>query len=396
MNIIEITQDLMRFRSETGNIEQTTQLMTYIKNIMTLIGAKVDIFAPKGVAPVIFIRNKATLNFDTLVLGHVDVVPASEKMFSPLIKEGKLYGRGSLDMKSFAAVALNSMQYVIENKLPLNFGIILSSDEEKGSKGTHAFLKKYATKYEKHIKYEDKDSISGMDYIAIKFLVGLAFVLFNILTFMFQVLEISLAIIFITFFIGFFLPDIFIQIEYQKKRRRIEDDLLKAIIIMNNSFKSGRNIMQAVEIVKNELDGPISDEFKKIYLDMTYGLSIEVVFDRFYNRVKLDDAKYITSSLTLLNRTGGNIVKVFGTIERSFFDKKKLKQEMQSLTSASIFVFRILCFLPLVFILAIYILNPDYFAPIFMTGLGRMILVLIILLYALYILVIKKVLKVKF
>lgn len=259
-----------------------------------------------------------------------------------------------------------------------------------------AFLKKYATKYEKHIKYEDKDSISGMDYIAIKFLVGLAFVLFNILTFMFQVLEISLASIFITFFIGFFLPDIFIQIEYQKKRRRIEDDLLKAIIIMNNSFKSGRNIMQAVEIVKNELDGPISDEFKKIYLDMTYGLSIEVVFDRFYNRVKLDDAKYITSSLTLLNRTGGNIVKVFGTIERSFFDKKKLKQEMQSLTSASIFVFRILCFLPLVFILAIYILNPDYFAPIFMTGLGRMILVLIILLYALYILVIKKVLKVKF
>ncbi len=143
MNIIEITQDLMRFRSETGNIEQTTQLMTYIKNIMTLIGAKVDIFAPKGVAPVIFIRNKATLNFDTLVLGHVDVVPASEKMFSPLIKEGKLYGRGSLDMKSFAAVALHSMQYVIENKLPLNFGIILSSDEEKGSKGTHAFLKKY-------------------------------------------------------------------------------------------------------------------------------------------------------------------------------------------------------------------------------------------------------------
>lgn len=144
MNIIEITQDLMRFRTETSNTEAVSQLMKYIKNIMTLVGAKVDIFAPKNIAPVIFIRNKNTLNLDALVLGHIDVVPAADKMFSPSIKNGKLYGRGSLDMKSFAAMALNSMQYVIENKLPLNFGIILSSDEEKGSQGTHAFLKKYA------------------------------------------------------------------------------------------------------------------------------------------------------------------------------------------------------------------------------------------------------------
>ena len=257
------------------------------------------------------------------------------------------------------------------------------------------FLKKYALKYEKHIKYEDKESMSGMDYIAIKFVAGISLVLFNILTFMFQVMEMSLMSFLLSFLIGFFLPDIFIQIEYQKKRKKIEEDLLKAIIIMNNSFKSGRNIMQAVQIVKEELDGPISDEFKKIYLDMTYGLSIEVVFDRFYNRVKLEDAKYITSSLTLLNKTGGNIVKVFGTIERSFFDKKKLKQEMQSLTSASIFVFRTLCFLPLIFILVIYILNPSYFSPIFTTNIGRMILLLVILIYVLYILVIKKVLKVK-
>ena len=31
-----------------------------------------------------------------------------------------------------------------------------------------AVLKKYSLKYEKHIKYEDKDSMSGMDYIAIR------------------------------------------------------------------------------------------------------------------------------------------------------------------------------------------------------------------------------------
>ena len=101
---------------------------------MSLIGAKVDVFEKKGVAPVIMIRNHKSLDFDALVLGHIDVVPAEDKMFNPVVKGGKLYGRGSLDMKSFAAVAMNSMQYVIENKLPIKFGIILSSDEEKGDR----------------------------------------------------------------------------------------------------------------------------------------------------------------------------------------------------------------------------------------------------------------------
>lgn len=257
------------------------------------------------------------------------------------------------------------------------------------------FLKKYSLRFEKHIKYENREIFSGMDYISVKFFIAFFLVVLNIISAMFQLMNVSGISIFVTFVIGFFSVDVFLNIEYQKKRKKIEEDLLKAIIMMNNSFKSGRNIMQAVEVVKEELDGPISDEFKKIYLDMTYGLGIEVVFERFYNRVRLEDAKYITSSLTLLNKTGGNIVKVFGTIEKNFFDKKKLKQEMLSLTSASIFVFRILCVLPFIFILLIYVLNPTYFNPIFTTMLGRIILVLVILLYAFYIIVIKKVLEVR-
>ena len=82
--------------------------------------------------------------------------------------------------------------------------------------------------------------------------------------------------------------------------------------------------MQAIETVKNELEGPIALEFQKISLDISYGLSLDTVFNRFYNRVQVEDAKYIASSLTLLNKTGGNIVKVFSMIEKSFFDKKKL------------------------------------------------------------------------
>ena len=63
-----------------------------------------------------------------------------------------------------------------------------------------------------------------------------------------------------------------------------------------------------------------SEEFKKMYIDLTYGLELDVVFDRLSNRIKLDETKYMASSLVILNKTGGNIVKVFSSIERSFFE----------------------------------------------------------------------------
>ena len=94
-------------------------------------------------------------------------------------------------------------------------------------------------------------------------------------------------------------------------RNRLENDLLQAIIIMNNAFKSGRSISQAIELVTKELKGPIAEEFKKMSLELSFGLSIDVVFKRFGERVKIDEINYLTSSLSILNKTGGNIIKVF-------------------------------------------------------------------------------------
>lgn len=257
-------------------------------------------------------------------------------------------------------------------------------------------ISKYGDHYNKYITYEEKEEKSGLDYVATKILICFGFLILSLITLAFQKIKYNLLLVLIVIIISFFIPDIILTIKFNQKRKQIEDDLLKAIVVMNNAFQSGRNIMQAIEVVKTELDGPIKDEFQKIYLDMSYGLSLDVVFARFYDRVKLEDAKYITSSLTLLNKTGGDIVKVFSLIEKSFLAKKNLKNELKSLTSSSRFVFKMLVFLPLIFTLLIFILNPTYFNPLFNNPLGLLILLTIIILYILYIFIIKKVLEVHF
>lgn len=143
MDLLSVIYKLISFKTITGNKAEIDKCLAYIEKILKPSGAIVEICPNQDASPVIFARNVETTHFDVLVLGHLDVVPADDEMFKPVLKSGKLYGRGTLDMKSFAAVAIHSMEKVMTEKLPLKFGFILSTDEEEGSKSLEAFLKKH-------------------------------------------------------------------------------------------------------------------------------------------------------------------------------------------------------------------------------------------------------------
>ena len=165
---------------------------------------------------------------------------------------------------------------------------------------------------------------------------------------------------------------------------------------MNNAFKSGKSTIQAVEIASKKLPKPICFEFKKIYEEMKYGLSIDTVFDRFSKRVAIEEAEYLSSSLTILNRTGGNIVAVFDSIEKTLFDKKKLKEELKNSTTVSKLVVKILLVVPIFFVLIIYLLNPDYFSPFFESTLGYLMLGFILLMFIVYAYLLGKIVRVEY
>ena len=257
-------------------------------------------------------------------------------------------------------------------------------------------IKKYASKYNKYITYENDKDIVAMDYVSNKVLICILFILIIIFARIIEGIFPSFIDLLISSLLGFFSIDIYFKFYDYIKKKQIEQDLLNAIIIMNNAFRSGRSTMQAIEIVARELKGPISQEFKKMHLEISYGLSLDVVFERFSKRVESEEVSYITSSLSILNKTGGNIIKVFSSIEKMLFNKRKLKQEMKSLTSSANMISKILLIMPFVFVAVISLLNPTYFTPLFNTSLGNILLIVIVIIYALYAFIVNKIMKVRF
>lgn len=79
--------------------------------------------------------------------GHTDVVPVdgqpwTSDPFKTVVRDGKLFGRGTCDMKSFCAIALAFVPQFIAAKSKMPIHIALSYDEEIGCLGVRPMIAK--------------------------------------------------------------------------------------------------------------------------------------------------------------------------------------------------------------------------------------------------------------
>ena len=99
-------------------------------------GGKANLFATLG---------PADRSGGIILSGHTDVVPVDgqdwvTEPFDMLEKDGRLYGRGTCDMKSFVAVSLAMVPKFLERQLTVPIHLALSYDEEVGCIGVRRLI----------------------------------------------------------------------------------------------------------------------------------------------------------------------------------------------------------------------------------------------------------------
>lgn len=85
-----------------------------------------------------YVGKNRPVKFRVLLNGHLDVVPGKPEQFVPTIKDGRLHGRGALDMKA-AAVVLTQVFIETADKLPYSLGLQIVTDEEIGGENGTAY-----------------------------------------------------------------------------------------------------------------------------------------------------------------------------------------------------------------------------------------------------------------
>jgi len=151
--LLHLLQEMTRINSVNPDLSPEgpgeSTLAEYLGAYMTSFGLEVHYqeFA-KGRKQVIGVLKGSGGGKNLMFNGHIDTVGITDMDIEPFggeLKEGKVYGRGSMDMKSGVAAMIQATREIAESGKQLKGDIIVAcvGDEEYLSKGTEKLLEAF-------------------------------------------------------------------------------------------------------------------------------------------------------------------------------------------------------------------------------------------------------------
>lgn len=248
--------------------------------------------------------------------------------------------------------------------------------------------------YDKYINKNSKLK-DGMDVLTIKILLSLLFIIIYIFSISIEKQQFNIFIFLTILIISFIIPDIYYYIKFRNHKNTVDDEILRSIIIMNNSFKANKSIEQSINDVINRLKGPIELEYRKVLYDTKLGLTISEAMMRMYDRTNINIIRDISLKLALINKSGANIIDIFEQIEKDIIEERKLKIELNNIRKINSLFYIIFMLIPIIFIITLIIFNPNIF-KIFTSKYGAILALIEIIIYTIYLNIIAKMIRRKY
>ena len=196
--------------------------------------------------------------------------------------------------------------------------------------------------------------------------------------------------------IGLAVPPLLVSRSRKKRESEFSKQLGESLSVMGNCIKAGFSFQQAMESIAREMPPPISTEFEMTLREMHYGISMEESLKHLVDRVNNKDLDLLVSSVLISAQVGGNLSDIIEIISDTVGDRLKIKSEVRVLTTSGRFSGLIIGLLPVLIILVLMVLNPNYFNTFAESNIGKAMLTVSALLEAVGFLSIRKIVDIKY
>jgi tight adherence protein B len=138
----------------------------------------------------------------------------------------------------------------------------------------------------------------------------------------------------------------------ERRFRQINAQLGEALTLVSSALRSGLSLPQGVELVVQEMEPPIAEEFAIVIKENRLGLSFDEALS--------------------------NLAEVFDVIAHTVRERKKVEGKIQAMTAEGMTQGVMMCAVPPVLIVAFYFLDPTLVEPLFTSVLGILMLLVIV------------------
>lgn len=248
-------------------------------------------------------------------------------------------------------------------------------------------IKAWKQKKEKHVARElDKMFYDKgpKEIMQLYFIIPPVFILLAI--FLFK----SLVFVIVSALLGLSIPNLILKIRKTQRRQKFNNQILDAIMILSSSLKGGLSLLQALEVLVEEMPAPLGQEIGLVVSENKMGVTLEESLKHLNERMKLEELGLVVNSISVARETGGDLTKVFSRLSTTIRDNRKIKDSIRTLTMQGRMQGIIMSALPFLFIWWVLTFNRQHFDIMLQSDLGRMLLVVAVALQIVGMILIRK------
>lgn len=174
--------------------------------------------------------------------------------------------------------------------------------------------------------------------------------------------------------LGASLPYLHMRRARTRRFRAFEEQLPEAIDLMGRALRAGHPFSAGIKMVADEIPDPIGMEFRKIYEQHRFGLSLPDGLLSLSDRIDLVDLRILVTAVLIQREVGGNLAEVLDKIAYTTRERFKIRRQIRVHTAQGRMTGYLLAALPILTTGGFLMINRDYILTLFRDPLGHMIL----------------------
>lgn len=130
--------------------------------------------------------------------------------------------------------------------------------------------------------------------------------------------------------LGAVFPPIMLNIAGNRRRDSIDRNLPVFLLSIVSAVQSGATIMRAIEDAADRDMGELTPQLKNLRANLSWGMSIEEVFDNFSKKVETILARRVAILLLTAVQSGGEIAATIDMIQKHVTEMQNIEKERKS------------------------------------------------------------------
>jgi tight adherence protein B len=171
--------------------------------------------------------------------------------------------------------------------------------------------------------------------------------------------------LFVGLFAGIGLPHYIVSKLILRRIAKFNARFPDALELMVRGLRSGLPISETMNVVADELPGPISEEFRAVVDKMKIGRTMEAALQESADRLGTAELQFFVITLAIQRETGGNLAETLANLADVLRKRAQMKLKIKAMSSESKASAWIVGSLPFIVFVMVWWISPDYMANFF-------------------------------